>query len=118
MARPAKWKRICNMPNIDAYGPCTDNDDRGKINMTVEEFETIRLIDYKGLNQEECGKVMGVARSTIQRIYDDARKKIADSMVNGKILKIQGGKYKLCDDTLKCASSMRCMRRRFRGGND
>lgn len=87
------------MPRVDVFGPIDLSlGVNGIIIMTVEEYESIRLIDLEGLNQEQCADLMGVARSTIQKIYDDARKKVADSMVNGKILKIEGGDYKLCSD--------------------
>lgn len=65
--------------------------------MTVEEYETIRLIDLEGLTQEECSEIMEVARTTVQRIYNDARRKLADSLVNGAVLKIEGGDYRLCE---------------------
>ena len=40
---------------------------------------------------------MNVARTTVQGIYNDARKKVADSLVNGKVLLIEGGEYRLCE---------------------
>lgn len=99
MARPRKWRRVCTLPQISLFGPIDLSLGINKIIiMTVEEYESIRLMDLKGLNQQECAEVMGIARSTIQRIYNDARRKLADSMVNGKILKIEGGDYKLCSD--------------------
>lgn len=99
MPRPRKWRRVCNLPNYNSFGPLDKKDILDDcIIMTVEEYETIRLMDLEGLNQEECAGVMGVARSTVQRIYDDSRKKLADSLVNGKVLKIEGGDYKLCSE--------------------
>ncbi|QEK11529.1 DUF134 domain-containing protein [Crassaminicella thermophila] len=119
MSRPRKWRRICNMPKIDVFGPCIrDININETIQMTLEEFETIRLIDYEGLSQEECGQIMGVARSTIQRIYNDARKKIADSIINGKYLKIKGGNYKLCDEIEGMNICKGCVRKRHRGGRN
>lgn len=65
--------------------------------MTVDEYETIRLIDLEGFTQEECAQQMNVARTTVQGIYARARKKIAHMLVNGSPLLIEGGEYKLCD---------------------
>ena len=45
-----------------------------EITLSLEEYETIRLIDYSGLNQEQCASQMHVARTTVQRIYTEARK--------------------------------------------
>jgi hypothetical protein len=65
--------------------------------MTVDEYETIRLIDLNGFTQEECASQMNISRTTVQGIYDEARRKLAESLVNGKVLWIEGGEYKLCD---------------------
>lgn len=71
----------------------------GDIVMTVDEYETIRLIDYQGFSQEECSEYMKVARTTVQQTYNNARKKLADFLVQGSFLRIEGGQYKLCDGT-------------------
>ena len=57
----------------------------------------IRLIDLEGFTQEECASQMNVARTTVQGIYIEARKKLAESLVNGKVLLIEGGEYRLCE---------------------
>lgn len=67
------------------------------VNMTVDEYETIRLIDLEGFTQEECSKHMNIARTTVQKTYNDARRKLAESLVYGKVLWIEGGEYQLCD---------------------
>ena len=114
MPRPRKWRRVCDLPDINLFGPLNVKapaDDL--IIMTVEEYETIRLIDFEGMMQEECAARMNVARTTVQKIYNAARKKVADALVNGRALKIEGGDYRLCDEygtTRPCGC---CNRRRF-----
>lgn len=96
MPRPKRRRRVCSLPNINQYGPRIENDiELDNVIMDVEEYETIRLIDLEKMTQEECAKQMNVARTTIQKIYFDARGKIADSLVNGKNLVIKGGDYKI-----------------------
>ena len=63
--------------------------------MSLDEYEAIRLLDHLGLTQEACAVRMGVARTTVTAIYDSARKKLADALVNGKTLQIRGGSYAL-----------------------
>ena len=64
--------------------------------LAVDEYETIRLIDLLGLTQEECAGQMGVARTTVQALYEAARAKLADMLVNGRLLHVEGGPYELC----------------------
>ena len=66
--------------------------------MSIDEYESIRLIDYEGLTQEECAKSMDVARTTVTSIYDSARKKLAQLLVEGKTLCISGGAYRISSD--------------------
>ena len=68
-----------------------------RIIMAVDEYETIRLIDLAGYTQEECAAQMGIARTTVQGIYNDARRKLADALVNGKMLFIEGGDIDICE---------------------
>jgi uncharacterized protein len=114
MPRPRKWRKVCCLPESNLFGPLNTPNLNGEITiMTVDEYETIRLIDLEGLMQEECAERMNVARTTVQRIYNDARKKLAESLVNGNILKIEGGDYKLYDENEQMYGCGRCRRHRF-----
>ena len=99
MARPAKSRRVCRLPLCQEFYGGKGND--SGITLTVEEYETIRLIDYMGFSQEECGRQMGGARATIQALYTEARKKLARFLVEGTSLKIEGGNYSLCEQKAK-----------------
>ncbi|RKD21405.1 Predicted DNA-binding protein, UPF0251 family [Caminicella sporogenes DSM 14501] len=115
MPRPRKRRRVCGLPDFTMFGPVKEMvNSEDIITMTVEEYEVIRLMDLEGLDQERCAERMEVARSTVQRMYSDAKKKIADSLVNGKVLKIEGGDYILCCDDVKKGKCTPCFRRRHR----
>ncbi len=96
MSRPKKWRKVCELPENNLYGPLDSKINNEIIIMSVEEYEAIRLIDLEGMMQEEASLQMNVARTTIQKIYIDARRKLAESLINGKTLKIEGGYYRLC----------------------
>ncbi|MGE5580596.1 MAG: DUF134 domain-containing protein [Bacillota bacterium] len=111
MPRPRKWRKVCRLPGNARFGPLGGmSDSSGIVTMTVDEYEAIRLIDMEGFTQEESAQQMNVARSTVQGIYDNARKKLADSLVHGKVLLIEGGEYILCDgleETCRCGGCHR-----------
>ena len=96
MPRPCKRRRICAEPDCRTFGPRDDRVAEAVV-MTLDEFETIRLIDLEGLTQEEAAGQMRVARTTVQAIYSGARGKLADCLVNGKELQLRGGDYVLCE---------------------
>ena len=101
MARPYKARRICSVPTIDTFGPL-DRELDSVVELTLEEYETIRLIDWLDCTQEECAGQMGVARTTVQAVYNSARKKLAQVLVDGKRLCISGGAYELCPHSAGC----------------
>lgn len=112
MSRPLKWRKICCMPKINRFGPLDgDKEQKDSVIMTIDEYEAIRLIDFEQLTQEECSLRMNIARTTVQGIYTEARRKLADSLVHGKNLFIVGGEYRLCDGTdISC--KRKCRRER------
>lgn len=113
MPRPRKWKRVCSLPESDMFGPLRqDAGNREVLKMSVEEFETIRLIDQEGLTQDEAALRMDVARGTVQRLYSDARFKLAETLVNGSLLKIEGGDYRLYPDQESRRGCGQCRRSR------
>jgi predicted DNA-binding protein (UPF0251 family) len=86
------------MPESNRFGPLDIPPESDHVVvMTVDEYETIRLIDLVNLTQEACAEQMNIGRGTVQGIYTEARKKLADALINGKMLCIDGGEYKLCD---------------------
>lgn len=96
MARPTRCRKICMEPAYDSFFPeglLTGE----KVIMTLDEYETIRLIDLEEYTQLECAKQMNISRTTIAEIYKSARYKMADSVENGKKLLITGGNYQFCD---------------------
>lgn len=102
MARPKKSRLICSVPKTDSFNAGRRKNDCVEID--IDEFESIRLIDYVGLTQGECAKQMRVARSTITAIYDSARYKISSSLVNNKSIKIntEDVDFELCPNSNYC----------------
>ena len=103
MARPTKWRKIENIPTIPYFIPSENDIEELPQNiMKLEELEAIRLKDLEGLEQEECAAKMEVSRPTFQRILLSAREKIADSLINGKVIHIEGGNFTRNICPVKC----------------
>lgn len=119
MARPQKLRRVCSMPCRRRFGPLGErpaSDD--VVTISLDEYEAVRLIDLEGMTQEECADAMHVARTTVQGIYLAARKKLADILVNGKTLLIEGGSVQLCDGGNAACPKGACCKQRFDGNAD
>lgn len=112
MPRPRKCRRVCRLPENLSFQPVMPNPDLQDVILNVDEYESLRLIDREGLSQEECGTLMGVARTTVQQIYTAARKKLADALVEGRGLRIEGGQYRLCGEEEPCPGCPVCWRQR------
>lgn len=107
MPRPKKCRRICAVPERCAFGPVSGAEAE-EIEMTMDEYETIRLIDVLDYTQEMCAKQMGVARTTVQAVYNEARKKLALMLTEGRPLTITGGNYTVCPNADICSNKKGC----------
>ncbi len=97
MARPCRYRRIKKFPDYWSF-QCADSDREEEIVLSLDEYETIRLIDLEKKSQEECAESMGVARTTVTAIYERARQKLASHIVEGRPLRISGGSYTIVSD--------------------
>ena len=113
MPRPKKCRRVCDYPRTLTFLPEDLKDREQAVILTVDEYETIRLIDKEGLSQEQCGDFMQVARTTVQQIYAGARKKLADVLVDGLPLRIEGGDYQLCSGDSQGCGCTNCYKQKF-----
>ena len=115
MPRPRKCRKVCAMPPRSQFAPVEGELAGEAVVLTVDEYEAIRLIDRERLTQEECAGRMNVARTTVQQIYDSARGKLADALVEGRPLRIEGGEYRLCDGSGPDCGGEYCRRRHGEG---
>ncbi len=103
MARPTKWRKVEFIPDIQYFAPADSNTKLLQENvLRIEELEALRLKDLEGMEQEDCAERMEVSRQTFQRILSVARSKVADSLINGKAIRIEGGNYTRNICPVKC----------------
>ncbi|MGP8153794.1 MAG: DUF134 domain-containing protein [Smithella sp.] len=96
MPRPKCLRNICGIPDKNYFKPRgIPTVDLEEVVLTLDEFEAVRLADYEQLYQEEAATSMSISRQTFGRIIEKAHKKIADVLLNGKALKIEGGEVNL-----------------------
>ena len=127
MPRPQRCRRICNRPQVTGFTPdigtveavaAEDEAGAGDIILTFDEFEVIRLVDLEKQTHAQCAKQMEISRSTVTEIYESAREKIADSIVNGYHLTIRGGNYRLCDGSVSWCDKKHCRKQKAAGENE
>lgn len=92
MPRPKKTRFVSGYPTIAAFVP-RGMPSTGEVQLSLEALEAIRLSDFEHLDQEKAAELMGVSRHTFGRILADARSTVADALVTGKAMKVQGGTY-------------------------
>lgn len=96
MPRPRKCRRVAFVPGTTYFKPAgIPLRELDENLITIDEIEAIRLKDIEDLEQEQCAVEMGISRATLQRILESGRKKIADALINGKAMKIQGGTFEV-----------------------
>ena len=95
MARPPRCRRICAEPKVMRFAPEKVTGDA--VVLSIDEYEAIRLIDHEKRTHEQAAAQMDISRTTVTEIYESARSKIAESIVNGRALEICGGRYRICD---------------------
>ena len=96
MARPFKSRTVSSLPFADHFKP------RGiplteleEVVLSLDEYEALRLADHEGLYQEDACVQMGISRATFGNILTCARRKVAEALVGGKAIKIEGGNYSM-----------------------
>jgi len=113
MPRPVKFRKVCHFPHTIAFHPVNTDSNMEPVVLYVEEYEAIRLIDKEGFSQEQCSAFMQIARTTVQRIYENARHKLALFLVEGRPLRIEGGDFTLCNGQSNECGHDACLKQQF-----
>ena len=107
--RPPKSRTVEFVPEVTYFKPAgIPLRVLEEVRLSVEEAEAIRLKDLQGLEQEECAGKMNISRPTFQRVLKSAREKVADSLLNGKAIRIEGGNFELALRRLPCVEGHEC----------
>ena len=103
MPRPIKWRRVGFIPEATFFKPAgIPVRASEQVCLAVEEIEAIRLKDLESLEQEQCAERMNVSRPTFQRVLASGRRKLADALVNGKAIRIEGGNFEMESRRFRC----------------
>lgn len=105
MPRPKCCRNVDRMPGKTLFCPeggvsvsCPE-----EVHLSLDEYEALRLADLEGLYQEQAALRMNISRQTFGRIVEVARRKVADVLVNGKPLRIEGGRVSIqAGETTRC----------------
>ena len=104
MPRPKCCRRVAGLPRCKVFKPagipaCSLEE----VILTVDELEAVRLADLRGLYQEQAAEQMNISRQTFGRIIESAHRKVAETLVEGKALRIEGGEIEMAETrTFKC----------------
>jgi len=103
MSRPTKCRRVAFLPRAMYFKPAgIPLRVLDEVQLSVEEAEAIRIKDLEGLDQEAGGEKMNVSRATFQRVLTSGRQKMADALLNGKAIRIEGGNFEMTFNQFKC----------------
>ena len=91
--RPKKYRIVRVDPRISQFSPRGRPGRPDEVDLAMDEFEAMRLADFVGFSQEKAAKSMHISQQTFSRILKIAHKTLADAIVHGKIIRIQGGHY-------------------------
>jgi uncharacterized protein len=106
MSRPPNCRNINNIPNSLFFKPrAVPLADLEEVALALDELEAIRLADLDGLYHDAAAEKMGVSRQTFGRILESAHRKVADFLIGGKALKIEGGNVSMpTQRSFKCSA--------------
>jgi predicted DNA-binding protein (UPF0251 family) len=103
MPRPLKYRRVDSLPNATYFKPAgIPMRILEEVVLSVEEAEAVRLKDLEKLEQEQGAGKMNISRPTFQRVLSSARQKIADALLNGKAIRIEGGSFRMALNRFRC----------------
>ena len=103
MSRPRKCRRVTHLPQVNYFKPAgIPMRVLDEVVLSVEEAEAIRLKDLERLEQEQGAERMNISRPTFQRVLASARQKMADALLNGKAIRIEGGSFEMASSRFKC----------------
>ena len=103
MGRQPLWRRVNFIPQITYFKPAgVPLASLQEVCLSIEEAEAIRLKDLEGLEQEECAQRMSISRTTFGRVLSSARQKVADAILKGKAIRIEGGNFEMTVRRFRC----------------
>jgi predicted DNA-binding protein (UPF0251 family) len=105
MGRQPRWRRVDFLPQVTYFKPAgIPLANLQEVRLSIEEAEAIRLKDIEGLEQDDGAQKMSISRSTFARILLSARKKMADALLHGKAIRIEGGNYEMSVRRFRCGN--------------
>jgi len=98
-----KLRQVAMAPSVTFFKPAgIPMSSLDVVTLALEEVEAIRLKDIEDLHQEECAVRMGVSRATFHQVLGSARAKLADAILNGKAIRVEGGMFAFPGKRFRC----------------